>query len=123
MMDQDLDRMEAELTRLMHARLGLRGASLDVLTRRAGRSLPRAVRRDLASILRARALSAHPRLVPMVDGPALRAAAARVAGHLRGIDPKAQRFDRLLGLAGVLVFNLVVVALGVLAVLAWRGFL
>ena len=74
-------------------------------------------------ILRASALSAHPRLVPMVDGPALRAAAARVAGHLRGIDPKAQRFDRLLGLAGVLVFNLVVVALGVLAVLAWRGFL
>jgi hypothetical protein len=122
-MSRDLDRLDADLGRLMEERLGIRGRSLAQQTRRAGRLLPRRIRRDLSLIDRWQDMRRHPKLHHMVDEAALRAAADRVAAHLRDIDPAERRKDRLLGLAGVVSFNLIVVVALLLVVLGWRGFL
>lgn len=122
-MVRDLDRLDAELGRLMEERLGIRGRGLADQVRRAGRLLPRGVRRDLARIGQWQDMRRHPRQYHMVDEAALHAAADRVAAHLRDIDPAERRKDRLLGLAGVVAFNLIVVAVLLMGVLAWRGFL
>ena len=47
-MSRDLDRLDADLGHLMEERLGIRGRSLAQQTRRAGRLLPRRIRRDLS---------------------------------------------------------------------------
>lgn len=122
-MTRDLDRLDADLGGLMEERLGIRGHSLAQQARRAGRLLPRRVRHDLNRIDLLQGMRRHPKLHHMVDETALRAAADRVAAHLRDIDPAERRKDRLLGMAGVVSFNLIVVVALLLVVLGWRGFL
>ena len=106
-------RMEALRDRL-HAVHRVSGQDFSDALRRAGRLLPRGVRRDGAELERARAMFGHPRLERQIDFNALRAASRRIEAHLDGVDVADLRRGRILSLLGVLAFNLLVVMAGLL---------
>jgi hypothetical protein len=89
--------------------------------RKAGRALPRWVRRDLAFLSAQEDLVGHPKLRMQIDTGQVAKVARRVAQHLDGIDPRERQKDRWLGIAAVVAFNFLLVAGIVIAVLAWRG--
>ncbi|ETX14055.1 hypothetical protein OCH239_05290 [Roseivivax halodurans JCM 10272] len=111
------ERLEA----LAAEKLGRTRGSLARRAARAGRDLPRGVRRDLAIVAEALHLSDHPRLRCRIDEPGTRAALTRSEAHLAGIDAADRRWGRILGLLTVIAFNLLVVATGLLILLRWRG--
>jgi hypothetical protein len=121
MTDPSLTRRLAQLRRLLADKAEAGPGSLRAQLARAGRRLPRFVRRDGRFLAEAEAMARDPRLARLIDPRELRRAHARVARHLRGLDLAAarrrRRLDRL-ALVGFYVF----VALGlVLAVALWRG--
>lgn len=117
----DIFQINAELAHLMGQKLGVSGRALGKATRRAGRALPRWVRRDLAFLRDQEALAAHPKLRMQIDTDEVSKAARRVTRHLDAIDPAERAKDRWLGIAGVVAFNFLLLAGLVIAVLAWRG--
>jgi len=117
----DLSAVNADLATLMAERLGVSGAALKDKTRRAGRSLPRWVRRDLAFLDMQESLAMHPKLRGVADLRRAAAAARRVAAYLESIDPAECRKDRIYGILAVIAFNLLLIAALVVTVLAWRG--
>lgn len=117
----DIAQVNADLAHLVAQKLGVSGAGLDKARRRAGRLLPRWVRRDLSWLATQEAMAGHPRLRMQIDTARVAKVAGRVARHLETIDPKERAKDRWLGLAAVIAFNFLLVAALVIAVLAWRG--
>ena len=111
------------LAQLLGDRLGVRGRDLQMRLRRAGRALPRTVRRDLAALAEAARLERHPRLARMLDHDGLDAAYRAALRHLEGIDRRRRRFDRLIGILASNAFNLLVIGAGLLAVMRWRRIL
>jgi hypothetical protein len=117
----DIASVNADLAAMMAERLGVSGRALAVSTRRAGRALPRWVRRDLAFLDQQETLAAHPKLRAFVDAAGAGRAARRVAAHLETIDPAERRKDRILGILAVIAFNVLLLAGIAVTVLAWRG--
>jgi predicted tellurium resistance membrane protein TerC len=56
------------------------------------------------------------------DAKAVKARDLLVA-HLKSIDPKERRKTRVLGILGVISFNLIIVFVALMAYLLWRGYL
>ncbi|WP_306131119.1 hypothetical protein [Roseivivax marinus] len=117
----DLTARTGRIESLLRDRLGLKHGSLGRRAARAGRRLPRAIRADLCRIGEAVQLSGHPRLRHAAEGGEITAACERVEQHLTGIDVRDRRIGAALGLAAVIGFNLLVVAVLFIAVLRWRG--
>ncbi len=109
-----------EISALLGEKLGVRGRDLDSRLRRAGRLLPRHVRRQAEVIVQARAMQASPKLARLVDEAALGRAFRICHDHLSAIDPRERRRARFLDILTVNAFNLVVIAGLVIAVLSWR---
>lgn len=119
------DRIEKQaetVRRLLDERLRIRGRDLSHQIRKAGRLLPRPVRNDLSFVSEARNMLTHPKLRLMVDEAKVEAALERSVVYLKTVDPSERRKDRLLGMAGVVAFNLIVVAAVLIGVLVWRGY-
>ncbi len=116
-----LDTLLSETARLMRSQLRIEGESLAVLARRAGRRLPRAERRAARRLARAEAMMGHPKLARQLDAARLEADHARLVAHLRARDPRQERVTRLLGTAGALSFNLLLLFALLVALLVWRG--
>ena len=57
-----------EIRKLMETRLRIRGKTLAQQVRKAGRLLPRNMRRDATYLVQAETVMAHPKLSRMVDG-------------------------------------------------------
>lgn len=119
---------EAELathsTRLIDAirtAHGVSGRSLAKSVKRAGRLLPGHVRRACQTIVDAEALTAHPKLSRCIDVGAIKAAEKAVLDHLATIDAKDRRKGKLLGLAGAIVFNLLLIVTAFVVWLVWSG--
>lgn len=119
----EIEQQVEEVRGLIRDRLQIDGADLADQLRRAGRLLPRARRADGRRLALAAQASQHPRLSRQVDVPGAAAAAARLADHLRRIDPSDRRRTRVLGVLAVISFNLLILIAITLAVLAWRGFI
>ena len=117
----DIAQVNADLAHLVAQKLGVSSAGLDKARRRAGRLLPRWVRRDLRWLAAQETMAGHPKLRMQIDTARVSKVARRVARHLEAIDPKERAKDRWLGLAAVVAFNFLLVAALVIAVLAWRG--
>jgi len=115
--------MTGGLRAMMRAKLGVRGRSLRAALRRGGRMVPGPARGAGGRIVQAEALVAHPKLRRLVDAAGLRADAADLRAALAQIDPKDRRRGALLGMAGALVFNLLLVVAALLGLLVWRGYL
>lgn len=119
---KDMTQRARLLQRLLQEKLGVQGKSLGHALRRAGRRLPRAMRRQAAVLQRAEAMAAHPRLARQVDRRDVDAAYRALSAHLKAIDVAAARRDRLLSLAAAIAFNILVIAVGFVVWLWWRGY-
>lgn len=114
---QRASRLETQL----QAKLGLRGKSMSARLRRAGRLLPRRLRADVAVLTEAETKLAHPVLARQVDFPRVTKAFNAIEAYLTKIDPKDRRKGKILGWAGALVFNLLVLAVILALILRWQG--
>ncbi|MCG6902721.1 MAG: hypothetical protein LJE68_08570 [Rhodobacter sp.] len=106
---------------LIEERLGVRGQGLEAKLRRAGRLLPRWVRREAAQLAQAERLLGHPKLMMQTDPGALEKAYKHCESWLEQIDPAARRKERILGLLGVSAANLLIVAGLFITYLVWSG--
>ncbi|QIE45145.1 hypothetical protein G5B38_06155 [Pseudohalocynthiibacter aestuariivivens] len=120
----DQDRFGHDITALMEtlrAKLGARGSSLHKRLRRAGRRLPKSGHRAGQVLTEAERWMAHPKLRARLDAGKIDAALTEINRQLEDVDPVDARKDMLLGMAGGLVFNLMIAVAVLIAVLRWRG--
>lgn len=111
------------LAQLLEERLDIRGSGFEVKLRRAGRLLPRELRRDGATLVEALSLSAHPRLERRIDAKKVESSAKAIEQYLLDLDPWERRRGIAVNLSASVLFNLLVVAALVAGFMAWRGLL
>ena len=115
---QMANRVEA----LLEERLRLKGGTLADKLRRAGRRLPRKVRDAGAALATAVTMMQSPKLRPQVNDETVALAYDICVRHLTTINPAAARQGLILNMAASIAFSLLVVAVLLVAVLYWRGF-
>jgi hypothetical protein len=114
MAEEMLQNQVDELCGLLDSKLRARGRTLEAQVHKAGRRLPRRIRRDAQAVINATALMKNPKLARMVDQKQVRKAAQNVITHLQSIDPMDQLKGHVLGMLGaisavfILTFILVV---------------
>ena len=116
-----VEHLATSLEALMERRMGVGGRGLAAKLRRAGRRLPKHVRRDAQMIAEAVPVAQNPKLARQIDLARLEVAERRVAAFLRTYDRADRRKGAVLGLLGSLAFNLLTLGGIVIAVLVWRG--
>lgn len=121
MTPQDLAPQIDDIRSLLETQLRVRGATLDKQIHRAGRMLPRKIRAEAAFLVQANMLVQNPKLARMISADRTQKAHDVVATYLRGIDPKDRRKGRILNIAGLLAFNMLLIGGLVVAYLVWRG--
>ena len=104
-------------------KLGLRGRTLDRQIRKAGRLLPRTVRRDAVFLSQCLTVADNPKLAKMYDMNRATEAHANIMAYLDTIDPAAERRARAMSLFASIAFALLVTAGLVIFVLSRRGFI
>ncbi len=119
----DLQARADHLAQLIEDKLDVRGQGLEAKLHRAGRLLPKYIRGEADYLVEALKLQASPKLARQVDLARLRRGVADVERYLRDIDPWVRRRAVALSWLAANAFNLLVVAVLLLAVLLWRGFL
>lgn len=123
MWGDDITTGTAEIGALLGERLGARGDTLAQQLTRTGRALPRRLRSEARFLAQAETMAANPRLAPLVDPARFARAQAALRDHLLAINPREARITRLLGTLAVIAFDLLVVAVLLVVLLRWRGFL
>lgn len=119
---KDIYKKTRAVHRQLETKLGVRGRDLDHALRKAGRRLPAAIRAQAGTLAEAEFFAENPKMARRLDGSALSTAFDSVMAHLRGINVAEARKDRILGIAGSVAFNLLVVAAAFIAFLWWRGY-
>ncbi|MBV7409191.1 hypothetical protein [Maritimibacter sp. DP1N21-5] len=119
----DMHARAERLASLMEERLDIRGQGLRAKLRRAGRKVPRWVRREIEALLEALDLSEHPKLAARVDHGRIESGTSRVERWLLDIDPWDRRRGVAVEWGAGLAFNLLLVVAIFVALLGWRGFL
>ncbi|PWE30518.1 hypothetical protein DDZ14_15280 [Maritimibacter sp. 55A14] len=112
-----VSRVEDQLSR----QLGVSGGSLKAKLRRAGRRLPRSVRKAGVYLVETEARIAHPKHEHEIDDAGVAAAYETISTYLKGIDPKAERWGRFMGWLRNLAINLLIAAAALVAIAWWRG--
>jgi len=113
----------AHISALLKDRLGVRGRDLESRLRRAGRLLPRDVRRDAQTLIDAVRLQANPKLARMVDEASVQRAFDNSETYLQSVDVSKRRTDRVIGVLATIAFHILVVGAIFLAVAVWRELL
>jgi hypothetical protein len=114
--------MVEDVRQALEASLRVRGMNLAVQIRKAGRRLPRRVRRDARFLADASVLAQNPKLARMVDMGQAARAHRNVLAYLETVDLSAARTTMALGIAASIAFALIVTAVLVVFVLVQRGF-
>ena len=109
------------LADLIEQKLGVRGKGLERKLHKAGRLLPRYVRREAAQIVAAQRLTAHPKLMMQTDPSALDRAFKHCERWLKAIDPAKRRRDKVLKFLGLNALNMLVIGAAFIAYLVWAG--
>ena len=123
MLDQkDVQNKVLKVRLEMQAKLGVQGRDLDQVLRRAGRRLPRGVRKQVATLAKAAFYARNPKMARRFEGHEVQAAYDAVMAHLDSIDVMEDRKDRVLGIAGAIAFNLLSVMVAFIFYLWWRGY-
>jgi len=117
----DLDARLDKIAALMEERLGVRGDGFEDKFARAGRLLPRKLRREGALLVEARTMAAHPKLGRRVDERRLRKAARVFERYLARVDGSERRVTRWVNWLAGNALNILIVFALVVAVLTWRG--
>ncbi len=124
MIDTDaLTEQSNEIAQLLEERLGVRGTGLEAKLNKAGRLLPKWVRREAEKLIEAENIASHPKLMMKADPARYSRAHKRVRKWLKSIDPKKRRVDRALGWIGSISLSLIVFAGLLIAVLVMVGFI
>lgn len=121
-MGEPVDQQIADVRALLEQKLRVRGRTLETQVRKAGRRLPRWVRRDANYIAQSVTLLDNPKLARMVNDAKFRSAQANVVNYLQSIDVGAHRRDAAVSMIASIAFALLVTAVLVLIVLVQRGF-
>lgn len=111
------------IAELLETQLGVRGAGLEAKLQKAGRLLPRHVRREAAVLVAALKTQGNPRLARMVDGDRAVKSYKTCEKYLSGIDRTYRRRGQIISFLATNAFNMITVAALLIAVLVWRGFL
>lgn len=111
-----------KLRGLMQQKLDVRGRDLRQSLRRAGRRLPKSVRKRVAALMRAEMLAHNPKTARQVDAEAVERDYEYVRAHLVAIDVDELRKSRILSVTGAVVANLIVVVVLFIVWLWWRGY-
>ena len=117
----DLDDRLDKIAALMEERLGLRGDGFEAKLARAGRLLPKKLRREGALLVEARALATHPKLARRVDARRLKKSMRIFERYLERVDPLERQKTRLINWLAGIAFSLFVLFGLAVAVMAWRG--
>jgi hypothetical protein len=118
--DQTLDRQASQLAEQIRDSFGARGRTMEERAARAGRALPRHVRRDIDVLSEARALEDNPKLARQVDMTKVDKAYKGASTWLGTVDRSARRKTVVLNTVTEIAFRLFIVAVLFLAVLIWR---
>ncbi len=121
-MVEDANHIAGEISTLLEDKLRVRGKTLAAQLRKAGRRLPRGVRRDATFIVQSSVLTDNPKLARMVDSKKLRQAHRNVVSHLEKVDLSQQRRTAALNMIASIAFAILFTAVLVLFVLVQRGF-
>ena len=106
---------------MMASRLRVRGRTLEAQVRKAGRLLPKSVRRDATYLAQAATLMDHPKLSMMIDGAKATTAHARLVEFLASVDPKDRAKGQVLNFLGAVSLGLIVLFVLVIWILVQRG--
>ena len=117
-MHQMVDEVRAALA----DKLRVRGRSLAVQVHKAGRRLPRAVRRDAVYLVQTIGLVDNPKLARMIDMRRAQLAHRNILAFLETVDVAAERRGIALQIAASIALVLLVTGLLLLFVLVQRGF-
>jgi hypothetical protein len=120
--DKDMAAKSRKLRGLMQQKLDVRGRDLRQSLRRAGRRLPRGVRKRGADMMRAEVLANNPKTARQVDIAEVDAAYDYMWNYLDGLDVADMRRGRILSLTSAIAANLLLVCLLFVIWLWWRGY-
>jgi hypothetical protein len=118
-----IQQMAERVSVLLTERLKIKGRDLEEKLDRAGRRLPRKVRRAAQDMAAAAALSHNPKLLLQIDEERFAKNYDICIKYLNPLNRGYRVRGVLLGLSASVLFSLLVVAGLFLAVLVWRGFL
>lgn len=118
-----IQQMADRVAQLLEERLGLGGRDLPSKLRRGRRLLPRKVREGAELLAAAAERARNPKLLGQIDMGAVADAYDTCVRHLTRIDPATRRRDAIAGMLGFIGYGLMFLTLGIIALLAWRGFL
>ena len=121
-MGKSVENQVDALRTLFAEKLRVQGRDLEAQVRKAGRRLPRRVRRDALFFLESCSLMANPKLAHMVDGKKMDRAYSNIVAYLDGLDPRQERITAMINLAASIAFVFLVTGVLVLVVLVLRGF-
>lgn len=120
--DKDMAAKSRKLRGLMQQKLDVRGRDLRQSLRRAGRRLPRRVRKSGAALMRAEMLAHNPKTARQIDEAQVAQDYDVMRSYLLDLDVADMRRARFLSLTGAVVANLILVAVLFVVWLWWRGY-
>ena len=118
-----IQQMANRVASLMDERLGVGGADLTAKLKKGGRLLPHKVRVAAGKLAKAAEMAKNPKLLMQLDEGELAEAYDLCVRHLGSIDRKERRIGALVGFLASVALGILVLAVAVLVVLRWRGFL
>jgi hypothetical protein len=118
-----IQQMADRVAGLLEERLNLGGRDLGTKLRRSGRILPKKVREAAQLLAVAAEKSKNPKLLGQIDMGEVADAYDACVRHLTAIDPAGRRRDTVAGMIGSVGFGILALILGIIALLAWRGYL
>ena len=117
----DVKEQADALAEHMSAQLRVKGETLADVTARAGRRLPKHLRRNAEKISAAEALAQHPRLERLIDEKALKRSERKLRKFLDRQDPKAVRRGEILDLLAKIGLVVFIVCLVLFYILTTTG--
>ena len=118
-----VDQLVARISALLREKLGMRGNSLEARVRRAGRALPRYVRRAAKELVDAERMAQEPKMLLRLDPKQVSAAYDTCVKYLESIDEKALKAKAVVGFAARMIMQVIVIGAIALVVLRWRGYI
>jgi hypothetical protein len=118
-----IQQMADRVAQLMDERLGAGARDLAGALRKGGRGLPKRVREAAELLAESAEKAKHPKLLGQIDMGAVSDAYDTCLKHLTSIDPSNRRRDTVSGMVRFVGGGILILAVGIVAVLAWRGFL
>ena len=121
-MENNITQKADHLATLLSERLGIHaGTGFEAKLHKAGRSLPRWVRKDGQVIVAAMALETHPKLARRIDAKPVNRAIKNLTKYLESIDPVQRRMGWFLDFLALLAVIALVIFGSVITILVWRG--